>query len=147
MSRKRAREAAFLLLFEWEANKAPEKPLDDVLKNTVEFDNLTLEDLHYIEQTVSCCKEMCAELDAQIAQNSQGWRLERLPKVDLALLRLAIYEMKCRDDIPDAVSINECINLAKTYSTDKSGAYINGVLSTVEKENQGGVDEERHSGD
>jgi len=146
MSRKRAREAAFLLLFEWEANRSPEKPLDDILKNTVEFDNLTLDDLRYIEQTVSECKEMCTLLDEKIAQNSQGWRLERLPKVDLALLRLAVYEITQRQDIPAAVSINECVNLAKAYSTDKSGAFINGVLSTVEKERAGG-DEEHNTGD
>lgn len=122
-----------MLLFEWEANKAPEKPLDDILQTTIEFENLTLDDLNYINQTVSDCKLTCQELDDMIAQNSEGWRLERLPKVDLALLRLAIYEMSRRRDIPHAVSINECVDLAKSYSTDKSSAFINGVLSTVEK--------------
>ncbi|MDD4797272.1 MAG: transcription antitermination factor NusB [Eubacteriales bacterium] len=133
MSRKKAREAAFLLLFEWEANRSPEKPLDDILQTTIEFDNLTLDDLHYINQTVADCKQAYQDLDDIIAGSSAGWRLERLPRVDLALLRLAIYEMSRRQDIPHAVSINECVDLAKSYSTDKSSAFINGVLSTVEK--------------
>lgn len=146
MSRRKAREAAFLLLFEWEANRSPEKPVDDILANTIEFDNLTLDDLNYIQKTVADCKDVYMGLDAVIARNSEGWGLNRLPKVDLALLRLSIYEMTYREDIPHAVSINECIDLAKGYSTDKSGAFINGVLSSVEKQLAGEAHGDR-SGD
>jgi N utilization substance protein B len=73
------------------------------------------------------------EIDAEINKYSTKWKTTRMPKVDLAIMRLAVGEMKFSDDIPHAVVINEAINLAKKYSTDQSARFIHGVLGAVSK--------------
>ena len=74
-----------------------------------------------------------AEIDAEINKYSTKWKTTRMPKVDLAIMRLAVGEMKFSGDIPHAVIINEAINLAKKYSTDQSARFIHGVLGAVSK--------------
>ena len=73
------------------------------------------------------------EIDSVIEQHIRGWSLRRLSKVALALLRLAVYEMKWEDSIPTSVSINEAVELAKTYGGKDDAPYINGVLASVAK--------------
>ncbi|NUN92959.1 MAG: transcription antitermination factor NusB [Verrucomicrobiae bacterium] len=73
-------------------------------------------------------------LDGKIRQYAQNWSLERIAAVDRAILRLAIYEMLFRDDIPPVVSINEAIDLAKEYSSADSGRFVNGILDRVKLE-------------
>ena len=73
--------------------------------------------------------EHMAELDALIDEKSTGWKTNRMAKVDLAIIRLAVYEIKFEDDIPTKVSINEAVELAKKYGADESGAFVNGVLA------------------
>ena len=70
-----------------------------------------------------------AELDALIDEKSTGWKTNRMAKVDLAIIRLAVYEIKFEDDIPTKVSINEAVELAKKYGADESGSFVNGVLA------------------
>lgn len=70
-------------------------------------------------------------IDARIAQYTEHWDLPRLAAVDRNILRLAIYEMTCRDDIPPVVSINEAVDIAKKYSTSESGAFVNGILDRL----------------
>lgn len=70
-----------------------------------------------------------AELDALIDEKSTGWKTNRMAKVDLAIIRLAVYEIKFEDDIPTKVSINEAVELAKKYGADESGVFVNGVLA------------------
>lgn len=72
-----------------------------------------------------------AELDALIDEKSTGWKTNRMAKVDLAIIRLAVYEIKFEDDIPTKVSINEAVELAKKYGADESGAFVNGVLAKL----------------
>jgi len=71
------------------------------------------------------------ELDDLVAKASQNWRLERIARVDRSILRLALYELLYRDDIPPKVSINEAVDLGKKFSTEESGAFINGVLDKI----------------
>lgn len=71
------------------------------------------------------------EIDKLIEDHAKGWSLERMPKVDLAIMRLAIYELAYRDDIPWNVSINEAVELAKKYGGEQSKAFINGILGKV----------------
>ena len=71
------------------------------------------------------------ELDEQIRKYAQNWRLERMAVVDRNVLRLAIYEMLHRDDIPPVVSINEAVDIAKRFSTEDSGKFVNGILDKV----------------
>jgi transcription antitermination factor NusB len=68
------------------------------------------------------------ELDELLAKASQHWRLERIAKVDLSILRLALYELLYKDDIPPKVSINEAVDLGKKFGSEESGAFINGIL-------------------
>lgn len=74
------------------------------------------------------------ELDALIENKSNGWKVGRLAKSDLTVLRLAIYEMRYDDKIPVGVAISEAVELAKTYGEEKSAGFVNGILSTVAKE-------------
>lgn len=74
------------------------------------------------------------EIDAELARYSKNWKLHRIAAVDRNILRLAIYEMRYREDIPPIVTINEAIDLAKRFSTDESGKFINGILERVKQE-------------
>ncbi len=71
------------------------------------------------------------ELDTLIGTASKNWRLERIAKVDRTILRLAVYELLYRDDIPPKVSINEAVDLGKKFGTEESGAFINGILDNI----------------
>jgi transcription antitermination protein NusB len=75
--------------------------------------------------------ENSARIDELIERHARGWSLERLPDVDRAILRMAIYELLWVDDVPDAVVLDEAVSLAKALSTDDSPAYVNGVLGAV----------------
>ncbi|MBR1741958.1 MAG: transcription antitermination factor NusB [Lachnospiraceae bacterium] len=75
-----------------------------------------------------------SEIDERISEKSKGWRLERLAKTDLAILRLAVFEMLFDEDVPNPVAINEAVELAKKYGEEKSGGFVNGVLASIEKE-------------
>ncbi|MGI8879769.1 MAG: transcription antitermination factor NusB [Jatrophihabitans sp.] len=70
-------------------------------------------------------------IDEILAQYAEGWALDRMPDVDRAILRLALYELLWRDDVPDAVAIDEAVELAKSLSTDESPRFVNGVLGRV----------------
>ena len=75
--------------------------------------------------------ENSVRIDELIERHARGWSLERLPDVDRAILRMAVYELLWVDDVPDAVVLDEAVSLAKTLSTDDSPAYVNGVLGAV----------------
>ncbi len=72
-----------------------------------------------------------ARIDELIERHAHGWTLQRLPDVDRAILRMAVYELLWVDDVPDAVVLDEAVSLAKALSTDDSPAYVNGVLGAV----------------
>lgn len=74
------------------------------------------------------------ELDATIERYSTGWSLDRMPTLDLLILRLATFELSRRSDVPTAVAIDEAVELAKRFSTDDSGRFINGVLASIARE-------------
>ncbi len=75
-------------------------------------------------------------LDQQIAQFSQGWKVSRMPRIDLNILRIGTYELLFRDDIPNAVAINEALELSKTYSTERARKFIHGLLDNIRKSHQ-----------
>ena len=141
MSRKKAREAAVLLLYHWDMMQYSTDHIETTLGETIsgeEPDNqlnmdLNHDDKTYIANLMELVRTNQSEIDSAIASEAVGWKLDRLPKVDLAILRLGVCELKYMQDIPPAVSINECVDLAKHYSTENSGTFINGVLSTILK--------------
>ena len=128
MNRGSARELLMQLLFQTEAQQDFSDELkDSYLANIAGVRN----QLDYINTMFEKVKENLQLIDDVIDNNSDRWRVTRMPKVDLAILRLAVVEMLFADDIPCEVSINEAVNLAKKFSTDDSGKFINGILSKV----------------
>jgi transcription antitermination protein NusB len=85
----------------------------------------------YTVRLVEGVAEHAAEIDRLIDEHATGWSLERLPDVDRAILRMAVFELLWVDDVPDAVVIDEAVELAKALSTDDSPAFVNGVLGAV----------------
>lgn len=125
MARKDAREAAMKILYQWDMlGEYKQVTLDDL---ALEF-SLEDRDLEYIKDILDGFVLQKDKINKIIADRTKGWTLDRLSKVDLAILRLALYEIIYRSDIPDSVSINEGVELAKKYGNEKSGAFINGVL-------------------
>lgn len=94
----------------------------------------TLQDLaskEFMESLVKGVLEYLGDLDETIAQHAKNWNLQRMAAVDRNILRLAVYEIKYRNDIPPVVSINEAVDIAKKYSTEDSGKFVNGILDKV----------------
>ena len=85
----------------------------------------------YVVTTVNGVKEHQSELDALISKHLNKWKLERIAKTDLAILRLTTYEMLYQSDIPNKVALNEALELAKEFSDDESRRFVNGVLSSI----------------
>lgn len=133
MSRKIAREVAFKIIFEttFQEDEKISKLMDELLANAEEKYEVNSEDDKYIQEITEGVKEKKSELDELIKKHLKGWTMERLNKVDVAILRLAIYEILYREDIPYKVSVNEAVELAKIFSEDASPAFINGVLAEI----------------
>ena len=96
-----------------------------------EVEECSEKDKEYISNKFHNIVEKIDEIDAAINEVSEGWKTRRMGKVDLTLIRLAVYEMKYEDDIPVKVAINEAVELAKQYGTDESPAFVNGVLAKL----------------
>jgi len=88
----------------------------------------------YTIELVEGVQEHRSRIDEILAQYAEGWTVERMPDVDRAVLRLGVYELLWREDVPDAVAIDEAVELAKTLSTDESPRFVNGVLGRVLKD-------------
>ena len=123
-ARSDARERALHLLYE--AHAKSESGSSVVESQILPVDDLVLE-------IVSGVDGVTAFADEIIAENAVGWTLARMPVIDLIVLRIAIFELKSRPDVPTAVILNEAVELAKTFSTDESGRFVNGILSTISK--------------
>jgi transcription antitermination protein NusB len=85
----------------------------------------------YTVRLVEGVDEHASDIDRLIDEHASGWSLERLPDVDRAILRMAVFELRWADDVPDPVVIDEAVELAKTLSTDDSPAFVNGVLGAI----------------
>ena len=119
-----AREQAIILLYESEQRSI--SPLELLADREIASADLTSELLTGIEASREA-------IDAEIVTYAKGWALDRMPALDRAILRLAIYELTSRPDVPVAVVIDEAVELAKRFSTDDSGRFVNGVLAAVAK--------------
>lgn len=142
MSRKLAREIGMQILYQLDFHPETKQEqidifLDDIIKgknhNDKPLKKISEQDLEYTRQIVNGTITELEIVDQKIAELAKGWTLDRIAKVDLAILRFAIYEILFRADIPNEVSINEAVELAKKYSTDDSKAFINGILGKVVK--------------
>jgi len=128
MGRKASREVAMKLLYQLDIQKDDR---DEQINSTVEEYGLENGDKKYVLDITEGVQRNSEAIDKSIEESASSWSVGRISKVDLAILRLAAYEIKFREDIPVSVSINEAVELAKKYSGDESGAFVNGVLGKV----------------
>ena len=131
MSRKIARELAFKVIFSVDFQHENEDVEKLIMNLEDETKEITQEDTGYINDIVQGVIAKKEELDEKIRKYLKGWTMDRISKTDLAILRLAIYEITYREDIPYKVSVNEAVELAKTFSDSTSSSFINGVLAGV----------------
>lgn len=129
MNRTKARTEAFLLIFE-KCFKSDEK-LEEIKADAAEARDF--EEDEFIDRLSVGTISNLEKIDGIIEENLRGWKMNRISKVNLSILRLAIYEMLFEDDVPVSVSINEAVELAKKYSDEKDSSYVNGVLGTVSR--------------
>ena len=130
MSRRELRKNIFLMLFRIEFNTREE--LQEQMEMYLEEKTDMLEaDSDYIRNKVNAILDEQEELDSTIMRICTGWRLERLGKTELAILRLAVFEMLKDNDIPKGVAINEALELAKIYCSEDAPRFINGVLAKL----------------
>ena len=131
MSRKQSREIAFKLLFSLCFDTAGETPFEMVTDEKPDE-----KELQYINKLCTAVRDNLAEIDVLIEKNAHGFSLDRIFKIDLTVLRMAIGEIKFFGDTPHVVAVNEAVNIAKKYGTEKSAGYINGILASVLKESE-----------
>lgn len=130
-ARTKARKRAIDAVFAADLRKiSPLTLLDEVAGLTADRQNQD-EIFGYARQIVNGVIENHDEIDDLLDTYSQGWALDRMPNLDRAILRCAVWEIIHNDDVPDAVAINEAVEMAKELSTDDSGSFINGLLSRI----------------
>ncbi len=132
MNRRKSREIAMKLLFEMSINK---EVYEEILVNFKENTDINLDDIdfNYLERVVNGVQKNIDVIDKKIEENLKNWKFNRLSKVDLSILRIAMFEILFSEDIPDKVALNEGIELAKKYSADNSATFVNGVLGNIVK--------------
>ncbi len=129
MARSKAREIAFKLLFEDTFGvDTAEEMFGNLFEEEENYKTLSEEDMQYIAWVRQNVKAHQDELDAIISELAKGWSIERINRVDLALMRLALCEIIYRDDVSAAIAINEAVEKAKLYSSDEGPGFINGIL-------------------
>ena len=128
MSRRELREQIFKLLFRVEFNSSEDMSEqerfffedEDAAKN---------EDADYILDKYHKIQQLLPEIDRQLNEKTEGWDTGRMSKVDLTILRLAVYEINYDDSVPTSVAINEAVELAKKFGQDASSGFVNGILA------------------
>lgn len=130
MSRIVTREAVVFFIYQFDFRS---ETIDEQISIYVDSNEELKDDIEYFTNTVKGIVANRDSLDESISKYLKNWTLDRIPKLDKAILETAIYEISYNDEIPTGVAINEAVKLAKKYGTDDSYSYINGVLSSYEK--------------
>lgn len=133
MTRRDAREQAFILLFEMTYN---DEPVEEIIQDASLCRDIVMDD--FAVEIAKAVREHREEIDATIDAFSSKWKLNRLPRVTVSILRLAVCEMQHMRDIPVGASINEAVELAKKYGGEEDPAYVNGVLGGIARSAAGG---------
>ncbi len=140
MNRRKSRELAMKLLYQMSINKEEYEDVINNLKESIECDLKSEEDLdlkeidmEYIKRIIMGVQENMDTIDSEIEKYLVKWKLSRLSKIDLTIMRICAYEIMFEIDIPNKVSINEGLELAKKYSEESSVAFINGVIDNIIK--------------
>ena len=127
MNRREAREQLFILNYEYTFKMGED--FAAVYAGAIE--NRLIEDDLYIRDAFSAISENLSQIDSVIDKHLSGWSISRLSRVVLSIMRVSVYEMTMRNDIPFNVSINEAVELAKKYDDDKAAKFVNGILNAV----------------
>lgn len=132
MTRSELRKNIFKIIFrlEFHQGEAMEEQLKLRLEE-LEAEGVQESELDYIGKKAQAIIDCMDELDEVIGAHSKGWKVDRLGKTELAILRLAAYEILKDEDIPKSVAINEAVELAKMYSSDEAPRFINGILAKI----------------
>jgi len=140
VKRRKSREKALQVLYQADiAEIGIEKALENVFAN----ESLDIRVKEFAERLALCTWKNRNEIDAYISKYSIGWKMERLANVDRNILRIAVCEMLYEPEIPYKVSIDEAVELAKKYSTEKAAAFVNGILDSVKRELEEGGEKEQ----
>ena len=132
MNRAKLRECTFIVLFSNDFHEMSEMPKQfDLLIDNLEEFHADENDKIYITNRVADIVKNINEIDKNINDVSVGWSTKRMSKVDLTILRLAYYEMKLDDDVPQKVAIDQAVELAKKYGSDESPSFVNGILAKL----------------
>lgn len=126
LSRSEQREQAFAIVFERIFNNVS---IDELLSHAVEARDLTIGD--YARTAANGVDAHLEEIDAAIEKFAVGWQKKRISKVSLAILRLAVYEMRYEADVPVSVAINEAVELSKKYASTEDASFVNGLLGSL----------------
>ncbi len=129
MTRHESRQEAFCLLFE---KTFTDMDIDEIIQGATETRELSVND--FTLQLAKGTVEHLDEIDALIESKLKNWKLSRISKVSLSILRMAVYELKYLTDVPSSVAINEAVELAKQYASEDDYSFVNGVLGNVAKE-------------
>ncbi len=129
MNRSLLREQIFMLLFRVEFNSIEEMAEQEELFTTVSDEEFSKKDADQIREKYEKIAEKLPEIDEAINSATSGWDTKRMAKVDLTIIRRAVYEIKYDDSVPTGVAINEAVELAKKFGQDGSPAFVNGVLA------------------
>jgi N utilization substance protein B len=131
LARSTAREIAFCLLFEKTYTiSTPPENYGELFEDLIPDQN----DLAYIELVLQQAQLHADQIDAVITQFSRNWKISRIPRADLSVLRLAICEINYLNDVPAVVAVNEAVELAKKFCADESPSFINGILGAYIKQ-------------
>ncbi|NLK65816.1 MAG: transcription antitermination factor NusB [Tissierellia bacterium] len=128
MKRKETREETVKFAYSMDVNKEFNR---NNLTEYLEHFELEDMDIDYLNKTISDMIDNMEEIDKYITDNSKDWKISRIAKVDLAVLRIALSEILYNETIPESVSINEAVEISKKYSNEDSHKFINGILGTV----------------
>ena len=134
LSRRKLREHLFKLVYLYAFNV--EEDMQEQVKLYLDgIHDLDDEDRAYLETTYPDIAGHIPEIDELLTRTAKGWKTNRFASCDLALLRLAVYEMRYTDHVPEGVAINEAVELAKLYGGDESPSFINGILGEISRQN------------
>lgn len=133
MTRKEARDLSFKLIYQTEMQKETPEYIMDIYYMENELAQKVKD---YVEDVVCGVYKNRNKIDECISDSLEGWKIERISKVSLSAMRLSIYEILFRDDIPDNVSINEAVSLTKEYEGSESASFVNGMLASLLKKKE-----------
>ena len=128
MSRRKSREVVMKLLYQLQFN---EDDIELQIQSMIEENEVTGKEETYVKDIVNGVMQNVEDIDTKIENNLTGWKMSRVSKVNLAIIRLSIYEILYRDDIPNTVSINEAVELTKKFSGEDSKVFVNGLLAKL----------------